>query len=64
MNSQCAYDRWKTTTPADSWHKEECNCDECHEGHIESGMVEQMARHIDYECCRNEIEKREREATR
>lgn len=50
------YDRWLTTTPEDRAHKEECNCEGCHKGHIESGSVAENAESPDFGCCKDQIE--------
>lgn len=50
-----SYDNWKTTTPADRAHIEECICDACHESHIENGLVSKQFESPDYECCEIEM---------
>lgn len=40
-------DAWLTTTPEDSAHHPECNCEKCHEEHD----VRELAGDIDFDCC-------------
>ncbi len=40
-------DKWLTTTPEDSAHLPECNCDECHADHD----VSELAGDVDFKCC-------------
>ena len=51
-----SYDSWKTTTPEDNEHNEDCICERCHEGHIESGQCARLATEFEYECCVERIE--------
>jgi len=53
-----AYDRWLTTTPEDRAHPSECNCEKCHEWHIDEGMVIENAVDwgIDFQCCVDEFD--------
>jgi hypothetical protein len=51
-----AYDKWLTTTPADRGHAPECNCDRCHQAHIDESMVEENAESHDYKCCIEQLE--------
>jgi len=46
-----SYDSWKTTTPQDRQHNEDCICEQCHEGHISNGVVHKLAIDPGYECC-------------
>lgn len=39
-----------------STHKEECNCESCHEFHVENDNVFENSARRDYGCCREEIE--------
>lgn len=37
-------------------HSSECNCDKCHDLHIENGEVEANASGVDFQCCADELE--------
>lgn len=50
-----SYDNWRTTTPADRSHIEECNCDSCHRWHVENGKVREFSEMPDFECCEHEM---------
>ena len=57
--SEHAYDKWKTTTPADSAHNEGCSCKACHEWHMDEGDVLPNAAGAggnDYQCCQDQVE--------
>lgn len=51
--ADAAYDRWLTTTPADRAHLPECNCERCHDQHLEDGIVisNAVCSPQDYGCC-------------
>jgi hypothetical protein len=38
------------------FHNEECNCSECHQQHVEQGIVDQNAMMTDYKCCESEFQ--------
>lgn len=51
-----SYGRWENKMISDSYgHDCFCNCDSCHKIHIDSWKVEENARDINFDCCRNEI---------
>lgn len=56
-------------SPPDSWYDPpeprhssgtiipmECHCEECHEWHIEQGLVDEQSALPDYPCCADQIE--------
>lgn len=45
-------DKWLTTTPEDSAHLPECNCEKCHEEHD----IAENAGDIDFPCCTEALE--------
>lgn len=51
-----AYDKWLTTTPEDKGHAPECNCDRCHQAHIDEDMVEDNAEGPDFQCCIDQLD--------
>ena len=52
------FDRWLTTTPEDRAHKDTCNCEQCHQKHIDDGVVldNALSFPLDYQCCVDEVE--------
>lgn len=50
-------DRWLTTTPQDKAHAPECNCEPCHDWHVDEGLVRDHAANapLDFECCVSEF---------
>lgn len=55
IGADSAYDKWLDPI---SGHKDECNCDRCHDWHKEEGLVEDHAKNFpkDYQCCVHEWE--------
>ena len=53
-----SYDSWLTTTPADRAHPSECNCEKCHEWHVEDDQVFDNAIDApqDFQCCVDHLE--------
>lgn len=49
-------DNWLTSLP--NTHSSECSCQDCHEWHIEFGVVEENAESPDFRCCKEEMDYR------